>query len=365
MKVALVADWMVGGGAERVIEALHQLYPDAPIYTSYINRGQREVFKDADIRVLWTGKIPAAGRLRKFIPMLRERAFENVDFSGYDVVISASGAEAKGIRVPQGTVHINYCFAPTHYYWVRYDEYLRTPGFGMFNGLARIGLRTLVGKRRKWDYAAAQRPDVMVAISTVTKERIAKFYDRDVPILFPPVGVKRFTVDKEIPRHGLVTAGRQVPYKRFDVAVKAANKTGRSLRVIGNGPEHDNLQALAGPTVQLLNNVNDLEIVNHFQSADAFLFTSDEDFGITPLEAMACGTPVIAYKAGGSRDTVIDGVTGILFDKQTAGSLAKAIDRFDHLHFDPDVIRKHAEKFATKEFLKAFKKLVDQSVKKR
>lgn len=188
LKVAIVHDWLVGGGAELVVEQLHELYPEAPIYTSYATREWRNRL-DGMVR---TGWLQPLGRLRKFIPLLRIWWFTHLDLSGYDLVISSSGAEAKGIKVPMGTIHINYCHAPTHYYWSRYDEYMRRPGFGKLDWLARIGLRLLVAPLRKWDYAAAQRPDHIIANSRHIQSEIKKYYDRDSKVIHPPVYLERF-----------------------------------------------------------------------------------------------------------------------------------------------------------------------------
>jgi len=216
LKVAIVHDWLYGGGAELVVEQLHKLYPKAPIYTSYCSREWRNRL-DNKVKTGYLQYWPFSA-LRKFIPILRIWWFTGLSFKGYDLVISSSGAEAKGIKVPKGTLHINYCHAPTHYYWSRYNQYMLHPGFGKFDWLARIGLKLLAAPLRRWDFVAAQRPDYIIANSTHIQSEIKKYYGRDSTVIFPPVYLERFQKQENYTntRHGFIVAGRQTPYKRFD-----------------------------------------------------------------------------------------------------------------------------------------------------
>jgi len=192
MKVAIVHDWFVGGGAERVVEQLHKMFPQAPIYTSYCSDEWRQKLDNKVVTgFLQNWPFPA---LRKFVPFLRIWWFSRLKFDGYDLVISSSGAEAKGIKVNKPAVHINYCHAPTHYYWSRYNEYMKRPGFGILDPLARLGLKLLVGPLRRWDYKAAQRPDYIIANSNFTKDQIKKYYGRDSVVVHPPVDIGRFKI---------------------------------------------------------------------------------------------------------------------------------------------------------------------------
>ena len=364
LKVAIVHDWLIGGGAELVVEQLHKLFPDAPIYTSYCNRAWR---KRLDGKVK-TGilQIWPLSALRKYLPPLRIWWFSRLKLRGYDLVISSSGAEAKGIRVPATTVHINYCHAPTHYYWSRYNDYMEHPGFGIFNWLARFGLRVLVGPMRRWDYKAAQRPDYLIANSTHIKDEIQKYYDRSATVIYPPVNIDRFKALEATPkRHGFVIAGRQTPYKRFDLAVVACSKLGLPLTVIGNGPEHRRLRKLAGPTVTFFGKVSDEVLAEEFANAQAFLFPGLDDFGITPVEAMAAGTPVIAYKAGGALDYVMPGKTGLFFEEPTAQSLALALKQFSAQHFSKLAVSRSAESFSAQRFDQKMQLLVKKVTRKR
>jgi len=358
-KVAIVHDWLVGGGAERVVYELHLLYPEAPIYTSYCTDEWREKF-NGKVVTGWLQHWPFS-KLRKYIPALRIWWFTRLDLSGYDFVISSSGnGEAKGIRTPKNTTHICYCHSPTHYYWRHYDQYLKQPGFGVFNPLARLGLRLLVGPLRKWDLKASKRPDYYIANSAHIQSDIQKYYGREAVVIHPPVDVDRFAGKGTNPRQGFVTVGRQVPFKQTDIIVEACTKLGLPLKVIGRGTEHDNLMRLAGPSVTFLDNVSDKEMPKHIASAQAFLFAAFEDFGVTPVEAMAAGTPVIAYKAGGALDYVVSGETGEFFAEQSVASLTSALQKFDPAKFKPKDLRTHAEAFDALHFRKAIQAFIKE-----
>lgn len=351
LRVAIVCDWLTGiGGAERVVLELHKMFPNAPIYTSQYDKQALPWFDNADVRTSWLQKIPKS--LKKFLPMLRAWSFSRLDLSSFDLVISSSGAEAKGIKAGKETIHINYCHAPTHYYWSRYEQYLSDPGFGILDPLAKLGLRLLVGPMRRWDYKAAQRPDFIVANSTHTKTEIKKYYGRSSEVIHPPVDIERFQPVSSAPdgRNGFVIAGRQIPYKKFDLAVLACTELSLPLKVIGNGPDHEKLKALAGPTINFLPDVSDAEMPVHFQSATAFIFPVLDDFGITAVEAMAAGTPVIAYEAGGALDYVVEGVSGLFFEDQNTQSLVKVLKTFTPHLFNAKIISAKANEFNSNTF---------------
>lgn len=371
LKVAIVCDWLTGtGGAERVVRELHNLYPEAPIYTSQYNASSKvwynnDWFGDADIRTSWLQKLPKS--LKKFLPVLRAIYFSRLDLSEYDLVLSASGAEAKGVHTRDDALHICYLHSPTHYYWFRYDEYIANPGFPRgFNWLARLGLRLLIMPLRQWDRRASKRPDIVLANSTHIQAMIKKYYNRDSTVVFPPVEVNRFKITgKPELRHGFVVAGRQTPYKRIDLAVAACTELKVPLVVIGNGPDHRKLEKMAGRNVTFLTSTSDESMAQHFQTALAFLFpTNVEDFGVTAIEAMAAGTPVIAYKKGGPLDYITP-KTGVFFEKQTVKSLASALESFNPNRYDPDEISRFAEQFSVDTFKKTIIAVVDASVKEK
>ena len=365
LKIAIVCDWLTGyGGAERVLLELHKMFPGAPIYTSQYDPKAINWFSGADVRTTWLQKLPKG--LRKFLPVFRAWAFSRLDLSEYDLVISSSGAEAKFVKkLKPGSKHISYCHSPTHYYWVRYQEYIKNPGFGPLNWLARIGLKLLIWPMKKWDSKAAQRPDFLIANSNFTKANIKKYYGRESVVIHPPVDVTRFSPKPSAlspTKSGFVTAGRQTPYMRKDLVVLACSKTGKELKVIGNGPEHDKLVKIAGSTVSFLTDVSDEQIPKHFQEAQAFILPGKEDFGIVAVEAMAAGTPVVAFKDGGALDYVVPGVTGEFFRDQSIPSLIDGLDSLLLDKFDSTVITEHAKKFSPQVFKTKIQEFINKAV---
>jgi glycosyltransferase involved in cell wall biosynthesis len=350
LKVAIVCDWLTGiGGAERVILELHRMFPEAPIYTSQYDESKIDWFKDADVRTGWLQKLPVS--LKKFLPLFRAIYFSRLDLSSYDIVISDAGAESKGIKFGENTRHICICNAPTHYYWSRYEQYIEEPGFGKLNWLARIGLKILVGPLRKWDYRAAQKPTELIAISTHIKNEIKKYYDRDSEVIFPPVDLARFEKTKPIKKEDyFIITGRQTPYKRIDLAVQACTNLKLPLVVIGNGPEHQKLTELAGKNVKFVTDASDSDVADYLRKAKAFIFPGLDDFGISPVEALASGTPVIAYKAGGALDYVKPGITGEFFDKQTTESLETALAEFNPSLYSREKIIQESARFSISKF---------------
>lgn len=360
LNIAIVHDWLVGGGAERVVHELHKMFPDAPIYTSYCSDEWRNKL-DGKVITGYLQRWPFS-KLRKFLAVPRIWWFASLDFSGYDLVISSSGnGEAFGIKTPKNTLHVNYCHSPTHYYWRHYDQYLKQPGFGIFNPLARLGLGLLLGPLRRWDRKAAQRPDYFIANSAHIQSDIKKYYGRNSVVIHPPIDVDRFAPTDKNKRHGFVTAGRLVPMKRNDIIVQTCSKLKLPLTVVGDGPDRERLEILAGPTVEFVGWVSDTEMTGYLSSAEAFVFASHEDFGVTPVEAMAAGTPVIAFKAGGALDYVIENKTGKFFDKQTVQSLTKTLSSFDSKKFDASAIQAHAQQFSPIVFRDRFNEFIKQA----
>ena len=367
MKIAIVCDWLLGtGGAERVVLELHKMYPEAPIYTSQFNPSPKlwhggEWFKKADVRTTWLQKLPKG--FKKFMPVLRAWTFSRLDLSDYDLVISSSGAESKGINVGSNAVHINYCHSPTHYYWMRYDDYLANPGFGKLDFLARAGLKLLVGPLRKWDYRAAQKPNFIIANSNYTKAMIKKYYGREAVVIHPPVDISRFNLNSGKTRHGFVTAGRQTPYKKINLAVEAFTTLGLPLLVLGRGPDHKRLKKIAGRNITFIKNPSDELVAEYFKTSEAFIFPGLDDFGIVAVEALAAGTPLIAYRAGGALD-YLNQDNGIFFDYQGTDSLIKTVEKFDYKKFNHTKIEQSAEQFSPEKFQQAFKNFVSKLLPK-
>ena len=348
-KVAIVHDWLYGGGAEKVVEQLHTLYPDSPIYTSYCTDEWR---KRLDNKVV-TGYLQnwPFSRLRKFLPLLRQWWFARLDLSDYDLIISSTGnGEAKFAR---GKKHICYCHSPPHFYWRKYGSYLRNPGFGAFDWLARIGLKLFVKPLRKRDYQAAQQVDAFIANSTHIQADIKKFYNRESVVIHPPVPVDDFKASSSRkPDSPFIYWGRHVPDKRIDIAIAACNELQFPLVVVGDGVETPVLKNMAGPTITFTGRVSDEKLHQLASSAKAFIFPSEEDFGIAPVEALAAGLPIIAYKSGGALDYVAEGKTGVFFDKQTADSLMKVLQDFNASIFNTSELKTTAEKFSVQNFHK-------------
>lgn len=362
MRVAIVSDWLTNqGGSERVIEALSSAFPNAPIYTSVFNPSALPQFANKKVITSSLQHWPMAKRKHQLFPTMRAHAFESFDFSEFDVVISATSAEAKGVITKPETLHIGYIYTPVRYYWSEHTRYLKHPGFGILNPLIKRVAPGQISKMRLWDFAAAQRPDIMLGISTSVVERINKYYRRPAHVLFPPVNLANFPINGGA-RTGYIVLSRLIPYKRVDLAVKVAKKLDLDLTVIGRGSELKKLQKMAGASTKFITNASDEQVAELLGKAKGFLFPGEEDFGITKLEAMAAGTPVIAYRGGGALDTISDGVTGIYFDEQTVESLATAIKKFETMRFDLPKLRAHAEMFDTHVFVRKFQQLVEREL---
>ena len=381
MKVALVCDWLTNvGGAEKVLLEMHQLFPDAPIYTSKYDPKKIDWFADADIRTGWLQFFPTC--LRRILGPFRQWYFSRLDLSKYDLIISVTGAEAKSVKSgrwlhehgkksanPRG-IHISYCHVPTQYYWQMQDEYMKNPGFGFLNTLVRFFFRLLIKPLKRADFKAAQRPDYFITISKYAKEQISKYYKRESVVINPPVEIDEFKMGKSVkmmrPSDGYyITTSRQVNWKRIDLAVKACVMAQRKLLVIGEGPEHAKLVGLAKKSelVEFLPVVKKAELAKYLAGAKGYLFPSLEPFGIAPVEALATGCPVIAYGKGGALDYVIDGKNGVLFPRQTAKSLASAISKFEKMKFNKAKVVESAEKFSVKRFDKEIKEFVNEKTK--
>ncbi len=380
--IALVCDWLTTpGGAEQVLLALHELYPDAPIYTSQYRKQGINWFLDADVRTGWLQIFPAG--LRRFIAPLRQLYFKHLDLSKYDVVISVTGAEAKFVKTEnkhKGTkaTHFCYCHVPTQYYWAKYDDYVKDPGFGWLNPLVRVAFKLMVKPLRRADYKAAQRPDYYITISHHAASEIKTYYKRESRIIYPPVNVENFhqavensaiknskSQTKLAQNHNtklkFINFSRQVTWKRLDLIVKACQSTKDTLTLIGGGPEHKNLVKLANgfDSVTFRPFMLQDQLAKYLSNSNAFIFPSVEPFGIAPVEALAAGCPVIALNAGGAKDYIKDGENGILFDEQTVDSLAAAIERFRTLQFDRQKISKSANRFSRDEFNRKIRELVN------
>jgi glycosyltransferase involved in cell wall biosynthesis len=365
LRVAIVHDWMVSpGGAEKTVLALHDIWPDAPIYTAAYIPEKFPEFAGADVRTTWLDRIALAKKKHQLFSVPRAWAFKSLDLSDYDVVISSSSAESKYVKTGPNTLHICYCHTPIRYYWSDYDWYRKHPPFGAFNGVARLMLPAIIGSLRRMDYRAAQKIDYFIANSANVAARIQKYYHRDATVIYPPVATEQFTVPHHAKDYYLIV-GRQVAYKRLDLAVDAFNRLGFKLKVAGTGEEVARQQPRSKPNIEYLGRVSEAELTELYAGAKAFIFPPEEDFGITPVEAMAAGCPVVAYARGGALEYVVEGETGTFFDQQTPDALTAAIKRCEKLTFSDAKLRAHAAQFDQSVFSKKIHKFVDDKVKER
>ena len=364
-RIAIVHHWLVSpGGGERVLYELHKMYPQAPIYVAAYIPEKFPEFADADVRPTWINKIPWLRYKHQLFPIFLGTPFKSLDMSEYDIVISSCAAEAKYVRTGPKTLHICYCHTPVRYYWSDFEWYMSDPSrmpFGLFNPVAKVALRVLIGVLRRIDYTAAQGVDVFVANSRHIQARIQKYYHKESVVIYPPIETVELG---KVPRGAgdyYLIVGRQVASKRLDVAVDAFNELGLTLKVAGAGAQIELQRSRAKANIEFLGRVSDDERDRLFAGAKALIFPPEEDFGMTPVEAMSAGTPVIAYNKGGAPEYVVDGETGVLFDDQTPGSLRTAVKRFEGMAFDAELIKTRAAAFDTAIFKKKIAELVERS----
>lgn len=360
MKVALVYDrinkW---GGAERVLLALHELFPNAPLYTSVYNASKAPWANVFDIKTSYLQEFPYASSFHEWYAPVMPLAFEEFSFEEYDVVISVTSEAAKGIITKPKTLHVCYCLTPTRYLWSGHDEYFK-------DSLFLLAAKPIVSYLRTWDKVAAQRPDAYISISDEVKKRIKKYYKRDSLLIYPPVALN------ELPASGrgiendnngffLVVArlSQFTQYKRIDLAIQACTQLGLPLKIVGTGSWEDELRGMAGPTVEFLGSLTDKELVRYYRSCRALVFPGKEDFGLAILEAQNFGKPVIAFKGGGALETVIEGKTGIFFKEQTKESLIEALQIFDKKKFDAADCCAQAKLFSKQNFKKQFLRTIE------
>lgn len=367
MKICIVHEWLVTyAGSERVLAELIKIYPTADVFSvvDFLSDADRALLGAPRTRTSFIQKLPGARKhYRSWLPLM-PLAVEQLDLSAYDIVISSSHAVAKGVLTGPDQLHISYVHSPIRYAWDLQHQYLRESN--LQHGLKSWLARWLLHKIRIWDYRTSAGVDFFVANSRFIGRRIQKVYRRDAEVIHPPVDVDAFTLHRDKEDYYLA-ASRLVPYKRMDLIVEAFSKMPkRRLVVIGDGPELSRLQSMATPNVTILGYQSSESLQSHMQSARAFIFAAEEDFGIIPVEAQACGTPVIAYGKGGSLETVLaapdSARTGILFGEQSADSIIAAVERFESLAvpITADACRAHAESFSAARFRLAFGSLVER-----
>ena len=340
MKIAIVHDYFIQmGGAEKVADELHALFPGSDLVTTV------DIHNRPGVTTSWMRHLPITKRNHRLFFLLYPFAIESLDLTEYDLIISSTSGYAKGVRTRKDAIHICYCHTPMRWVW-RYDSYAERESF---NGLARAFLPKLLWALKRWDLAAAARPDYYIANSKVVADRIRSFYGRESAVIPPPIDVERFNVDETHEDFFLVLS-RLAPYKRLDLAVEACKELNKRLVIIGDGPARNDLQRIAGPKTEFLGRLSDELTTRYAARCKALIFPGEEDFGMTPLEINAAGRPVIALNAGGAKETVVDGQTGVFFDEQSVESVCSAIQKFESMSWNTESLRSHARSFGTDVF---------------
>jgi len=378
LKVALVYDrinkW---GGAESVLMVLHELFPNAPLYTAvYDEKMAPWAKKFRNVIPSFLQKVPVLNKHHELLGAFTPIAFETFDFSGYDLVISVTSEAAKGVITSPATFHICYCLTPTRYLYSGFKDYLSNPPKKLsWIPFYKYISKPFLGYSKIWDGVASQRPDMYIAISKAVKDRIKKFYGRSSEIIYPPVDNEKFAgsnskLAKKNPNHHLPTTnyylivGRLVPYKKVDLAIKTFIKLKKNLVIIGTGSEEEKYKFKYKNMKNIIFKgfVSDDKLPDYYRNAKALIYPQEEDFGITAVEAQASGCPVIAYRAGGALDTVLEGNTGVFFDKQDINSLTDAVRDFESKKFDKSEIISNANKYSKERFKKNFLDIVNRNV---
>lgn len=368
-KIAIVHDFLTYfGGAEQVLKSLHHLYPKAPIYTLlYDEKKMKRYFPDAKIFPSFLNKFPGFMRKRKkyLLPFL-STATETFDLRDYDVVISSSSSFVKGIITKPRTVHICYCHAPTRFLWDWYYNYLDENNI---SGWKKILIVPILHYLRLWDKSAADRVDYFIANSKNTADKIRKFYNKESKLIYPPVDVSKF---QEMSSHAgrkdyFLIVSRLSAYKKVHVAVEAFNKLELPLVIIGDGEERRRLEKIAGKNIKFLGFQPEDKVMEYYRNCQAFIFSGEDDFGIAPVEAMSFGKPVLAYKGGGSMETVIPGVTGEFFSDLIPEIMADGVRRLknNYANYNAAIIKEHARKFGREKFERDIREFVENVVEKR
>jgi glycosyltransferase involved in cell wall biosynthesis len=360
MKIAFVHDYLVQyGGAERVLECFTEIWPYAPIYTLiYDEKKTHGIFKNKRIYTSFLQNFPYSRKNHRIFPPLMPPAIEQFDFSKYDVILSDSSSYAKGAITPPKTLHICYCHTPMRYAWDDCQKYIEEFGFPRF---VKKFIPFLMNYIRVWDRVSADRPDEYIANSKFVAGRIKKYYKKNSTIINPPVDVKNFNISEEKESYFLVVA-RLMTYKRVDIVIETFNKLGWPLKIIGRGPDEKRLRKMAKNNIVFTGRLSDKNLATTYARAKAFIFPQEEDFGITAIEAMASGVPIIAFRGGDIVEHVREGKEGIFFNEQTSKSLTEVLKKFNPADFNPQTIREKALPFDRDLFKEKIKDYIENSL---
>ncbi len=364
-KIALVYDRLNKiGGAEVILRQLHQLWPSAPWYTSVYQPTKLPFTRQWQVKTSFLQQLPFLRNHHELVPYLMPLAFESFDFSSYDLAVSVSSAEAKGIITQPQTFHLHYCLTPTRYLWSHADDYLHNPQFETVKKLAFPFVKKIHQNLRRWDLVAAQRPDAIIAISRHVRQRVKKYYNRESLVVYPPVEIKKFT-QKQAPPHEAskgyyLVVSRLVPYKKIDFLVRAFRRLpNQTLIVVGDGVERRRLEKMAPANVIFKGFLPETQLISYYQYAQAFLQANEEDFGIAMVEAQAAGVPVLAYGLGGAKE-IITSKTGLLFPQPKLDSFLHALAKLETMKFSKAELRRNASRFSPGEFKKQFINTVEE-----
>lgn len=365
-KIAIVCDWIKDWWwAEVVLEQILETFPQADIFTSVFWQQENPIFQWRKITTSFIQKIPILNKSHKLALWLRPLAFESFDLSEYDIVISSTSAESKWVITKPDCLQICYCHTPTRYFWSHYHEYLNMMEFwGFLNWIGKKIAPKKIHELRKWDFFAAQRPDYLIANSQNTQSRISKYYKRDSQVIYPCIDTTKFEISENIWDYYFYI-WRCIPYKKFDLLVDAFNKNGKKLIIATNTDNklYRELKNTSQNNIEWKFNADREEIQKYFSQAKAFMFPPEEDFWLVPIEAMASGTPVIAYGKWWALETVVSEKTWIFFEEQTVSSLNQAIDAFESMNFDRKEIRKYAQTFDKEIFKQKLIAFIEEKIK--
>jgi len=361
VKVALVHDWLsTKGGAEKVLEAFIELFPNADLFTlvDHMPKHKRDFLKNLNIKTSFLQNVPLSKKyFRHYLPLF-PMAVESFDLRGYDLVLSSSYAVSKGVLTLPNQLHISYCHSPMRYAWDMYHTYIKEHNI---KGVKGAFIKYTLFKIRIWDIVSSNRVDYFIANSNFVKNRIKKFYKREAKVIYPFADTKRFSF-YEKKEDFYLTASRLVPYKKTKLIVEAFNKNGKKLVVIGEGEELKEIKKIAKRNIEVLGYRDDDSLIYYMQRAKAFVYAALEDFGIVPIEAMSCGTPVICYGEGGVAESVIDEKTGVFFKEQSIESINEAIERFEKMEFSFKNISDYAQKFSKENFKRDIKLFIEEKM---